>query len=196
MKWNLWGIIGCVVGFVGLVLPWWTLDVKATGASSVGVSLYLYQAAGSNGGLAFSFGVDWFNWTALGLLIVGCILALAASLLLENGRLVLLAGGVTTLFSLVVFAAGLQASFSGGAAGVLRGIGLISSGSIGSYMKFSSYLNFGFWLTVVAMFFMLLAWARYPAAEVAEEEEREPEPPPRPAPSPYVRRPYRRGYPY
>jgi hypothetical protein len=193
---NSWGIIGCIIGFIGLALPWWTLDFKSTGVTS-NVSMYLYQSTTSGGGSqSFSFPVDWYNWTALGLLLVGCIITLWASVFTENGRMMLLGGGVMALLSLVVFAAGLQASFSGGEVGILRGIGLFSSGSIGGSVKFSSYLTFGFWLATAAMFFMMLGWTRYPAEEREEDKPEEPEPPRRPAPSPYVRRPYRRGYPY
>ena len=199
MKRNIFGVIGSILGFVSLVLPWWSMDYSSSGTSAA-LSLYLYQSSYTAGNLTASLAVvDWFSWTALGLLLAASVLVLLASLFWENGRIALLGGGVLALLSLIVFAAGLQIYLSGGALGVFRGIGLFSSGSInasGYLMKFSTYLTFGFWLSAVAMLFMLLAWARYSAEEHKEEKPEEPEPPRKPTPPPYVKRPVGKGYPY
>jgi hypothetical protein len=198
LKKNILGVVGCILGFLGLALPWWTMDITLNNLH-VGTTAYLYQVATSSGNSSYNIvSLGWYTVTPLVLLLVGSILVLIASLLFENGRIILLIGAVLSLLALVLFPVGLQASFSSlsGISSLFGGIGVFSSGSmsiLGYSMTFSTYLTFGFWLSAVAVFFMFMAWVRYPEEDFMEEEQREPEQVYRP--SPYERRPVRRGYP-
>lgn len=198
MKKNILGVVGCILGFLGLALPWWTMDVNV-GGTHVGATAYLYQVATSSGSYSFNVvSLGWYASASLVLLLVGSILVLIASLFVANGRLILLVGALLALVGLIVFPAGLQASFSSlpSIYGSFGGIGLFSSGSmsvLGYSISYSTYLTFGFWLFAAAVFFMFLAWARYPEEEFREEEPQEPSQ--AYGPSLYERRPVRRGYP-
>jgi hypothetical protein len=174
---NYFGVIGCILGFLGLVLPWWALDYSM-GSAKFSMSLYLY---------AFTVAlVDWYNWTALALLLAGSILVFLASMVLENRRTMVLVGTLLSAMALLVFPVGLQMRLSHYSS-AFHGMGVFSTGAVSisstAYLKFSSYLTFGFWLSLVGFFFMFLAWSRYPEEKFKEET---------PEPAPYVRRPVQR----
>jgi len=170
LKANYIGILGAVIAFVSLVLPWWsmTLSSSVVGASfSFDANLYLYQLA--NSVADFSLANSWYAWAALALVLIGAILALAGSLM-EKGRMLLAGGGVLEIVAMVIFAVGLMTDLSGIAEFV--GIGLFSNISVFG-ANVSTYLSYGFWLALVAaiMMFAASAWrpketAPIPAAPV------------------------------
>jgi hypothetical protein len=194
---NYFGVVGCILGFLGLILPWWALDYSVSGAK-FSMSLYLYASSVSQG-INGVFGVaivDWYNWTALALLLTGSVLVFLASMVFEGRRTMVLVGTLLSALALIVFPVGLQMRLSHYSSG-FHGVGLFTTGVVSisstAYLKFSSYLTFGFWLSLVGAFLMFLAWSRYPQ-EKFEEEQPEPEPAPyvrRPPSYPPPRRPYR-----
>jgi hypothetical protein len=185
---NYLGIVGGILAFISLVLPWWVLSEKS---SSVGTTLsgktsvYLYQARWTNlvtGALkAVSMNL-WFGWTALALVVIGGLLSLAGSVITTRRRMLLALGGTLVLLSIIVFAAGLQNQISSGSLGTgygyPPGLGLFSKGSYINYplfwsISYSSYLSFGFWLALVAAILMFAALTRKPSEAI-------PPPPPPP----------------
>ena len=83
MKLSIIGIIGGILGFVSLALPWWTMSFSSAifGQSfSIEASVYLYQVtgAGQSGTLGAEF---WYGWVALVLVLVGSILGLLGSVI-------------------------------------------------------------------------------------------------------------------
>ena len=173
------GIVGGILAFVSLVVPWWTVSVDvhtAVGSVFMGqASVYLYQAtavatvAGSTNSEPVFMNL-WFGWVALALVVIGGWLGLAGSVTKRvQGRTLLALSGSLIIFSIIVFAAGLQYQITDGtwASGFPTGlgIGLFSSGShqfdiFGSSENYFSYLSFGFWLALVAGVMMFMALRR------------------------------------
>jgi hypothetical protein len=191
---NYLGIIGAILAFVSLVLPWWAMSVSgsASGISYSGqLYLYPYQSTASELGHSVTVSANlWFGWTALVLVVIGGSLSLAGSvmygllfprdLIARGRRAVLAVGGVLVLLSIIVFALGLQNQLSGSlATGYPTGVGLFSSSSysfMGISVGYWTYLTFGFWLALAAAIIIFVAVTRKPADE---------KPPPKPStPSP------------
>lgn len=167
MKPNYIGIVGAIIAFVSIALPWWsmTLSTSALGISYSGsVSIYPYQATVSAVGFSASLSLNlWYGWVALLLIIVGGILGIAGSLL-TKGRILIFGGGLLALLSIAIFAVGLQSDLSQPLATGFPQAGLFSSGTytlgLGS-VDYSTYLSYGFWLALAAAIIMLVAM-RYP----------------------------------
>ena len=163
MKPNILGLIGGVIAFISLVLPWWsmTLSASALGMSySASVSIYPYQATTSIMGFSSTVSVNlWYGWAALALIIVGGILSIVGSLL-TKGRIVILVGGLLALLSIVIFAVGLQTELSQPLATGFPQAGLFSSGSFNGIASYVTYLSFGFWIALVSTIIILVASAR------------------------------------
>jgi hypothetical protein len=205
VKVNLVGLLGGVLGLLSLFLPWWTLNFSSSysqTASSISESLYLYQSTLSFAAASsLSVGNFWFSWVTFAIILIASLLVLAVSITSEGhsaiadyGRLLLLMGGVLSLFAVIVFPIGVQMQFSGSTG--LSSIGLFSSGTYsanGVTLHYSTYLTFGFWATVAATTATLIAFLRYSSDQKKEEEEEEP-PPPEPPRPPY-RKPVPRNYP-
>ena len=86
MKPNIIGIVGAVIAFISLALPWWTMTLRESRITSMGyngvrdVSIYPYQATASAArSVAVSIGL-WYGWATLVLVIVGGLLGMAGSL--------------------------------------------------------------------------------------------------------------------
>ncbi len=170
MKPNIIGIIGGILALVSLVLPWWTMSVSNSlttyGNLSFDVSVYPYMAGISkfdmSGGLSL-----WYGWVALVLIIIGGLLGIVSSL--QRGKAKLLSiGGALVLFSILIFAVGLQLDFlnvpstEGTPAFALFGSGFLSES--GYNVSYNAYLSFGFWLALATALLMLVASRKITAA--------------------------------
>ena len=175
MKPNYIGIIGAILAFISLILPWWTITYSIS-IISYSDSLYLYQPSGSVVSLALAN--SWYFWAALILVIIGALLALAESTM-GKGRMMLVVGGVLTLLSIIIFAVGLMMDLS---SIVGFGVGLFSSGTIGSgeffSASYSTYLSLGFWLALVAAILMFVGSVWKPKETMATPPAAPPAPTP------------------
>lgn len=166
MKLNIVGIIGGVIAFISLVLPWWTMAVSVSGlgvSASADVSIYPYLARASSAGTSITAQVNiWYGWVALVLIVIGGLLAIAGGAL-QKPRTVFVAGGILALLSTIIFALGLQNELSNQA--IVPGwptVSLFSSGSVSLYFSYTTYLSYGFWLALVAGIIMLVASMKKP----------------------------------
>ena len=164
MKPNYIGIVGGILAFISLVLPWWTVLASVLGIT-VSVDLYLYQVSGLGTTIGVSIEQSWYMWAALVLVIVAGLLGIVGSI--KYGKQLLVGGGALVLLSIIIFAAGLQIQLSGEGAP----FGLFSFGE-----GYSTYLSFGFWLALVAAVVMFVASRRKSVEAVV------PPPPPPPPP--------------
>lgn len=167
MKQNVIGIVGVIIAFIGLALPWWTMTMSATVLGNIysySASIYPYQATVSVAGTSVTAQLDiWYGWAALALIVVGGLLGIAGSLI-QGARRILTLGGVLALLSIIVFAAGLQNELSNTL--VESGwpaVGLFSSGTFSEF-NYTTYLSFGFWLALVGAIIMLAASLTKPQA--------------------------------
>lgn len=176
MKLNYIGIIGAILAFVSIALPWWTMSMSATAMEvtfSADVSVYLYQASASAMGVSQTVTMElWFGWAALALVVLGGVLGIVGGAIPDKGKMVLVVGGILALLSIVIFAVGLQTELSKAPpVSGFPGVGLFSSGSynfMGASMNYSTYLSFGFWLALVAMILMFVAIIMKPKEQVAQ----------------------------
>lgn len=152
MKLNYIGIVGAIVAFISLALPWWTVTATVSyfgyGSTSTG-NWYLYNAG--------SYGVGmnlWYDWVAILFVILAGILGLAGSIV-QNGKKILIGGGLLAVLAIIVFPLGLQMDLSSNNSP----IGIFSSTSASGY-SYSTYLSFGFWLALVSAIIMLVAAMR------------------------------------
>lgn len=163
MKPNIIGIIGGILAFVSLALPWWTMSVSSSFATygnfAVDASVYPYMAGMS--GLDMTTGISlWYGWVALALIIVGGLLGIISSLKLVEAK-ILSIGGALVLISVLIFAVGLQLDFlnvpptEGVPAFALFGSGSLSES--GYNVSYTAYLSFGFWTALVAAILMFVA---------------------------------------
>lgn len=164
LKPNYIGIIGAIIAFISLILPWWAMSESSSislYSFSLDVSVYLYQTTaqmtGVVTGTTFALANSWYLWAALALVVIGALLALAGSVM-GKGRMLLIGGGLLTIIGIIVFAAGLMMDLSNMSG--FAGIGLFNSGTIdlGGFgsASFSTYLSYGFWLALVAAILMFI----------------------------------------
>jgi hypothetical protein len=177
MKLNYFGIVGAVLAFVSIALPWWTVSVSAGIAGGTG-NWYLYNAGTYGTGLNL-----WYDWLALLLVILGGITGLAGSII-PNVKKMLIGGGILALLSIIIFAVGLQNDLSSHTSPLGVSLNIFSSSSFSIYgfsYSYSTYLSFGFWLALIAAIIMLVAM-RYPKP-TPEAPSAPPSQPPPPPPS-------------
>ena len=158
------------MAFVSLVLPWWAYSFSSSAMGNSyydGATLYLYQAKVTIIGIPMTASNPWYSSTALAIVVLSGSLGLIGSVVATSRRTIFALSGTLALFSVIVFAAGLQNDISNGAVGGLpRGASLFSSGSyglFGSSFNYSAYLSFGFWLALVAAMVMFAAITKEPA---------------------------------
>jgi hypothetical protein len=170
LKQNILGIVGAIIAFISLVLPWWTMIVSFS-AFSYSYSIYPYQASSA-------LGIDiWYGWAALVLVLIGGVLGVAGSLA-QRTKMILVIGGLLVLLSIIIFAVGLQNALSQSAvAMVYRNVSLFSSGSFLD-ANYTTFLSFGLWLALIATIVMLAASRIKLEASV---QPAVPQPPPSPA---------------
>lgn len=143
MKLNYLSIVGAILAFVSIALPWWTES-----AQGYSYDLKLYDQ-GALSTLNF-----WYGWLALVLVILGGVLGLAGSVM-SNGKRMLMGGGILALIAIIIFPVGFQMDLM--RLNVPFGI----FGGTVSGISVSAYLSYGFWLALVAAIIMLVAM-RYP----------------------------------
>lgn len=169
-KLNNLGILGAIVAFTSLVMPWWnmTASVPIVGlgnSTAIDFPLYLY----SNSTRLFTNPPSqvislnlWFCWVTLALAALAGILAIVGSMIIGKGNRILLIGGVIGLLSIVVFAIGLYIELSTTGSG----LDLFKTAS-GTWGTLATYLSFGFWAALVAAVTMLVAAMRSGAMATA-----------------------------
>ncbi len=148
MKPNYIGIVGAIIAFISLALPWWTVSASYLG-TGVTYNWNLYDAGTYGTGMNL-----WYNWVAILLVVLAGIVGLAGSIM-QNGKKILMGGGLLAVLALIIFPVGLQMDLSSTNAPV----GLFSSTSV-SGISYSTYLSFGFWLALVSAIIMLVAAMR------------------------------------
>ena len=180
MKVNIIGIIGAILAFITLALPWWTCTISAGAMGmtlSFDVTVSLYEAKATAMGMSQTAPLDiWYGKVALALIIVAGILAIVGSVT-RFGKKLLAGGGVLALISIIVFAVGLNDDLSRtspvpNAPSGFPQIGLFSSGSfdyMGFSYSYSSYLTYGFWLALIAAILMFVAIVKAPAPTQTSE---------------------------
>jgi hypothetical protein len=177
LKPNIIGIVGGILAFISLALPWWTMSVSSFGIS-VGVSVYPYMAGMSGFDMATGISL-WYGWVALALIIVGGLLGIVGSVKPDKTKMLSI-GGALALVSIIIFAVGLQLDFlnipstEGSPALALFGGGSLSVS--GYDVSYFAYLSFGFWIALVAAIVMFVASRKKPTATAVS-----PPPPPPPA---------------
>lgn len=157
------GLVGVIILFISLALPWWTMVLTPSGTGNAGYSgnvvVYPYQATASLNppGSSLIIRTDfWYGWLALAFVILGGMLAIAGSLL-RGARVMLVGGGLMALLSIVIFALGLQSDLSGSTfAEGWPALGLFASGTFGGY-AYTTYLSYGFWLALAATIIIFFA---------------------------------------
>jgi len=171
---NFIGIVGGILAFISLALPWWTFTMSFSypgGSYSADLSAYLYQVTINSNIPDFPSGTTspdvWWCSVALALVVIGGLLGIIGSIVTPFGDKLLIGGGVLTLLSAVIFAAGLQGDLAkvAGITSMIPGmsIGLFSSGSLnfmGATLSYSTYLSFGFWIAIVAAILMFVAFKK------------------------------------
>ncbi len=198
MRLNYIGIVGGVLAFISLALPWWTMTLSGSISGipisiSVDVSIYPYKGTVSASPMGVPMSLDipmnaWYGLAALVLIVVGGILGIVGSIMHAREKMMLAAGGALALLSILIFAVGLQSELLSGMSTPLPmgmgtfqlpGIWLFSSGTfnfMGMPINYSTYLSFGFWIALVAAIIMFAA--------VKKAEEVAPTPTPMAAPPP------------
>ncbi|MEM2987417.1 MAG: hypothetical protein QXK26_00075 [Candidatus Bathyarchaeia archaeon] len=197
MKVNYVGVIGGILAFISLALPWWTLTFSSSVMGftiSADVSIYPYRGAISFMGFTMDIPINlWFGLASLAFIIIGGILGIVGSITQAKGKAALIIGGFLALLSIIVFAAGLQSEFSKGTSIPspvpgespleIPAVGLFSNGTwnlMGTSLNYTSYLSFGFWLALVAAILMLAGVKKVEEAAPTPAPVTLPVPPPPP----------------
>jgi hypothetical protein len=165
LKLNIIGVVGVIILFISLALPWWMMTLSINASYSGNVVIYPYQATASlnfPGSSTLVIRTDfWYGWVALAFVILGGLLGIAGSLL-RGARVLLVGGGLLALLSIIIFAVGLQSDLSNSSfAEGWPALGLFVSGTFGGY-AYTTYLSFGFWLALAATIIMLFASLKKP----------------------------------
>lgn len=193
-KINYVGIIGSILAFISLVLPWWTMTLSTLALIpvSIDISIYLYKGTISFMGFTLDLPINvWYGWSTLAFVVLGGVLGILGSIIHDRGKIMLGIGGILILLSILIFAVALQIELSKGMSipsptGTdtplqLPGIILFSSGSLTimeTQINYSNYLSFGLWLALVATIIMFVSFKR---ARVVTPSPPPPPPPPPPS---------------
>ena len=190
MSLNKIGIIGVILALIGLLLPWWEMDLSAwettngkTITTSASISVYLYQISSKNfpsqtitiDEIPFISLVLPLVLISIGLGIAGCLVddeKKEEALLILAGSLMILSTVVFVFILQVELLASPPASFflffHPERATIFTlvpvpKVGIFSNGMStfeGISMDYSSYLYVGFWLTITAAIVLLIASRR------------------------------------
>jgi len=164
MKLNYFGIVGAILAFVSIALPWWTES-----AFGLNYDLKLFDQG------TFSTLNNWYGWVALLLVLIGGIMGLWGSVM-SDGKKILMGGGLLAFIAIIIFPIGLQTDLMR----LNAPFGIFFNGTISS-VNVSTYLTYGFWLALVAAIIMLIA-IRYPGP-TAQAPSPSVSPPPTPPPT-------------
>jgi hypothetical protein len=159
VKPNFVGIVGGIIAFISLAMPWWTMMSTSTLLGtpiSASLNLYLYRFS-----VTYGFDIEigeklWFGWIALVLVLVSGVLGIVGGI--KRKKSMLSIGGVFSMSSIAIFVVGLLTEMP--SMPILRESDipniLFYSGIEGT-QHLSVYLSFGFWLALVAGIMMLVA---------------------------------------
>jgi hypothetical protein len=164
---NSLGFAGCILAVVSVAFPWWVGSFSGViRGNEFGneVILYLYRPVTAMGTSGPTSQNPWCSSIALAFVAVGALLGLLGSVNVRKRR-ILVVGGILILFSVGIFAAGLQEEISSGTLpqGYPTSAGLFSNGSykyFGVSTHCLSYLSLGFWLALAAAIIILAASVR------------------------------------
>jgi hypothetical protein len=162
-KLNYLGILGAIVAFASLSMPWWNMTARipimGLGNSTViDFPLYLYSTSASiivNPSTQVVSLDLWFCWATLALVASAGILAIVGSMVIRQGNRILLVAGMIGLISIIVPAIGLQNELTA----LGSGLDLFTMAS-GPWGALIAYLSYGFWGALVAAVTMLVAATR------------------------------------
>lgn len=164
LKLNLMGIIGGILAFISLALPWWTMSVSTAfetyGNFAVDASVYPYTAGILSPEISL-----WYGWVALTLIITGGLIGLAGSLKPNKAKM-LSTGGALALVSIIIFAVGLQIDLLQDTLGTGAANVYLFHMSSDDYASYFAYLSFGFWIALAAAIVMFAA-SRRKTAQIA-----------------------------
>jgi len=156
MKPNLLGVFAAIIGFVSLVLPWWTLTMSIA-YQTMNVVFYPWGLSGDLGEILSSTTELWWGYLAMVLVVVGGVLGLIGSLMIEKStKMLLSASGLLSLLALLVFTTGLASTISH----KFSGVTIFYSGPYFLW-HVSAYLSLGFWLELIASILSFVASSRY-----------------------------------
>jgi hypothetical protein len=162
MKLNYVGIVGALLAFVSIALPWWTESLFG-----FNYDLKLFDQGN------FPTLNYWYGWLALLLLVIGGILGLAGSVM-SNGKKTVMGGAILALIAIIIFPIGLQTDLMR----LNAPFGVFFSGTI-SGVGYSTYLSYGFWFALVAAIIMFVAVLySKPTPEAPSPPPSQPPPPP------------------
>jgi hypothetical protein len=176
-KLNYLGILGAMVAFASLTMPWWNITaiipIMGLGNSTaIDFPLYLYSTSASiivnPSTMVVSLDL-WFCWATLPLVVSAGIFAIVGSIAIGKGNRILLVAGVVGLFSIVIFAIGLQTELSA----LGSGLDLFTMAS-GPWGRLTAYLSYGFWAALLATVAMLVAATRGSVRRAAHPSAIEP----------------------
>jgi len=162
-KLNYLGILGAIVAFASLTMPWWNITaiipiIGLGNSTAIDFPVYLYSTSASiivnPSTMVVSLDL-WFCWATLPLVASAGIFAIVGSIAIGKGNRILLVGGVVGLFSIVIFAIGLQTELSA----LGSGLDLFTMAS-GPWGTLTAYLSYGFWAALLAAVAMLVAATR------------------------------------
>jgi hypothetical protein len=110
---RLLGIVGAMVAFLCIALPWWTYAESGSDFSMVfdaRMTIYLYQATATWHGVFSILNMNiWYGSVALVLVLIGGVLGITGSLARgTHARNIVIAGGLLTILSAQVFMVGFQ----------------------------------------------------------------------------------------
>lgn len=192
MKLNYIAIAASIIAFASLALPWWTLTMRPhylyarRTKISVEFSVYPYQTKTSTTGVpqnvmpGESAGTTkpWFALATLTLIVIAGIAGTVGSVTVgKTGKIILIVAGILALLSIIIFAEGLENELPKKAP--VPGFPELSLFSSGTYsfmgvlsMDYSTYLNSGFWLALVAAIIAFISLLKHPMAPPTAHKKR------------------------
>lgn len=157
MKLNIIGLVSAILAFIAIVLPWYSDSIN-------GYSLIYFIDISSRAGFP---GTAVLILISLVLMIIGGVLGLLGSFVIgKRGKILLMVAIILVVLSPICFA-----------------IRIVDIGLplFGSYMGYSLYVSFGFFLAFVAAFLMSFSARKHPMEVGAVPFAPAPPPPPPPS---------------
>ena len=166
MKVNVIGVASAIIAFASLALPWWTMTISLL-ETPLSWNMYTWGVRNPTEGdaLLFDF-ADSYRYAALGFIVVGVILGLAGSITVgRRGWTILATSGISIIFAVIIFVAGLATDPA--LADATPPIGIFESKEV-TILEFSysisTYLHIGFFLAIIAAILASISLLRHPIA--------------------------------